>query len=150
MRPHRLAMVVMTAGQLVLASGQTFNRRYDTFQQGYAQAAWSIDPNGTDGYAVTVATFLEDSLNIYVTVAMVRLNTGGSVLSETTMLNGLYSYYAGWANSAQRTRDGGLVIGGGARPPGSFSNASLMRYGSNGDSIWLKDPNEGWGLLALR
>jgi hypothetical protein len=129
----------MTAGQLVLACGQTFNKRYDPFAQAYAQVAWGLDPNGADGYSISVATYYSDSVYLYITAALIRLNGDGAVLSESKMLGGMNSIYPGWANCSERTRDGGIIIGGSIYQPNDISNAALIRYGPTGDSLWLRE-----------
>ncbi len=64
----RTLMVVMTAGQLVLASGQTFNRRYDPFEQDQPQVAWGIDDNGFNEMAVEGLTRAETDLGVNGTI----------------------------------------------------------------------------------
>jgi hypothetical protein len=136
-------MVFLTLGQLLPASGQTFNRRYDPFGQHYAQVAWSIDPNGANGYAVTAMTYYDDSVYVYTTAALIRLDQNGEVLSESKMLYGMNSVYGGWANSAQRVSDGGIAIGGNTLPPNEIRNAAIIRYAANGDSLWLREYGDG-------
>src|SRR5689334_11362933 len=98
----RTLLLALTLGLLLAAQGQTLNRRYDPFGQHYAQVAWSIDPNGADGYAVTVATYYDDSIYIYITPALIRLDAFGQVLSQSKMVDTLYSIYPGWSNCSQR------------------------------------------------
>ena len=139
----RKLMVLLSLGQLLLAQGQTFNRRYDPFGQHYAQVAWSIDGNGEEGFAVTTVTYYDDSVYLYTTAALIRLDSQGEVLSESKMLYGMSSVYPGWANSAQRVRDGGIAIGGSTYPPSEIQNAAIIRYAANGDSLWLREYGDG-------
>ncbi len=146
-------MVVMTAGQLLLASGQTFNRRYDPFGQGYTQTAWDIERNGSNGFAVVVITNFEDSLNIYLTVALIRIDSAGEVLSEDLMISGLNSIYAGWANCAAIGPDGEVIIGGAVLPYVGLIRPVVFSFAANGDSLWYRDygdeDNEWVGRQAL-
>src|SRR6188768_1311611 len=102
MRTCRLAMVVFTLGQLTLAQGQTFNRRYDSFGQGYPQAAWSIDRTGDGEVAITVGTPFADSLYLYQTVSIQHVDNTGALLSENMMLYGANSIYPGFVNCSER------------------------------------------------
>ena len=142
MRALRVWLVIVTGGQLVLASGQTFSRRYDPFGQHYEQVAWDVEPNGEDGYAVTTFTYYDDSVYLYITAALLRLDAEGQVLTESKMLYGMSSVYAGWANCAVRANDGGIAIGGATYPPSEIPRAAIVRYAANGDSLWLREFGE--------
>lgn len=135
----------MTLGQFLLAQGQTFNRRYDLFGQHHGQVAWSIDLNGTDGYSVTSTTNYDDSVYLYITAALLRLDADGELLSESKMLGGMNSIYAGWSNCSQRVEDGGVIIGGSLRFPSDSNHAAIMKYAANGDSLWLREYGSGIG-----
>ena len=69
-----MLMVVLTAGQLSLACGQTFNRRYDPFEQDQPQVAWGIDPNGTNGFMVSGTGYYTDSVYLYLLPFIIRLD----------------------------------------------------------------------------
>ncbi len=133
----------MSLGQSWLAQAQTFNRRYDLFGQHHSQVAFSIEPNGPDGFAVVAVTQYDDSVYTYTTAALIRTDPYGEVLSESKMHYGMSSVYGGWANSAQRVNDGGIAIGGSTYPPSDIQNAAIIRYAANGDSLWLREYGDG-------
>jgi len=74
MRAAYVALIVVILGQRMLAQDQAFNRRYDLFGQQYGQFAYSIEQNGADGYAVVANTNYDDSVYLYITAALIRLN----------------------------------------------------------------------------
>ncbi|MBL0044994.1 MAG: T9SS type A sorting domain-containing protein [Flavobacteriales bacterium] len=143
---YRMLLVAMTAGQLVLACGQTFNKRFDPFHQGYEQVAFGIERNGENGFAVTGTGYFDDSVYLYTIPFLLRLDANGQVLSENKMIGGLSSIYGGgWSNSSQRTRDGGILIGGSTYNPGDIQNGAIIRFGPTGDSLWIKEYGDGVG-----
>ncbi|MBL0043426.1 MAG: T9SS type A sorting domain-containing protein [Flavobacteriales bacterium] len=135
----------MTAGQLVLASGQTYNRRYDPFEQDQPQVAWGIDDNGSNGFVISGTGYYLDSVYQYTVPFIIHIDEEGQVLFENKMLGGMSSFYAGWANCAQRTSDGGLIIGGSTYRPDDLQTTMLYRFDALGDSSWVSEFGSGNG-----
>lgn len=142
-------MVAMTAGQLSLACGQTFNRRYDPFEQDQPQVAWGIDPNGTNGFMVSGTGYFTDSVYLYLLPFIIRLDEAGQPLVVNKMTGGLSSFYVGWANCSQRTSDGGLIIGGSNYRPDDLQNTMLYKFDANGDSSWVSEFASGNGQSLI-
>ena len=149
MNTIRCVMVAMTAGQLSLACGQTFNRRYDPFEQDQPQVAWGIDPNGTNGFMVSGTGYYTDSVYLYILPFIIRLDDTGQPLVVNKMTGGLSSFYVGWANCSQRTSDGGLIIGGSNYRPDDLQNTMLYKFDANGDSSWVSEFASGNGQSLI-
>ena len=80
-----------------------------------------------------------DTIFLYTTAALVRLDEQGHVLSESKMLHPIVGIFPGWSNTGDHTPDGGIIMGGGTTWPGDSSRAALIRYGAAGDSLWLRE-----------
>lgn len=146
----RTLWFVLCVGQLVLAHAQTFNRRYDTFGQMLPNGAWCIDRHADGGFMVAAYSQYTDTLFLYTTAALVRLDEQGHVLSESKMLHPIAGIFPGWSNTGDSSLDGGIILGGGLEYPDDVHHGALIRYNSTGDSLWLREYIQAAGDLIGR
>ena len=117
-----------------------FNLRYDLLD-----SAWSQHPVGIErhpeGYLVFIQTYYEDSDQITPTRALMLINDMGIRIWDRIYPEELTSTYYGWANVADRTGDGGYVIGGTRDTIDRPAFVNLVRFSMDGDTLWTRS----WG-----
>ena len=142
MRALCIAMVVTTLGQHLLAQGPTFNRRYDFLNQDLPQVAFSVEVLNDTVIAVQINTYVDSTPFDYFTAGLMLVDHDGVMLREGMMLHPVFSSYGGWSNAMTLMPDGGVAIGGSTYPEDEIANAAIIRYASNGDSLWLIEYGE--------
>ncbi|MBS1570031.1 MAG: hypothetical protein JST45_11415 [Bacteroidetes bacterium] len=142
----RFLIVAMALGAFLCcqrASGQGFNKRYDAFGGGYWQESWDIEPSGPD-YIVFSASYEPDTVNpdsiLYdLRIILQWIDSQGNLLEEKRHKVPFHSLYLGWADCCDSVVGGGYVSAGGVESIDLSTAIHLMRYDTNGDTLWTRD-----------
>ena len=125
-----------------LAYSQGFNRRYDAFNQGFAQDGYGIEVLN-DGYMVLSGSADYDSVapgvfQFQASVLLTRLDNQGVFLWQKRGRRSNHSAFVGWANCCDTIPGGGYVVAGGSEDSEGFDEVYLMRFDAQGDTLWAR------------
>ncbi len=123
---------------------QGFNKRYDAFGLGYVQGAWGIERSGADFLIFSVSnepdTVGPDSILGLYRIILEKIDSQGNLLTEKRHKATLHSLYLGWADCCDSIEGGGYVTAGTLESVNNTTQLTrLMRYDSNGDTLWTRD-----------
>ena len=107
-----LACVCLVQG--VVAQG--YNRRYDSFGQGFVQGAFGIEKTAVGNILLSGSfepdTIAPDSLVATYSLILQYLDQLGNVQLERRYKRQQHAVFLGWADCCDTVPDGGLIIGG--------------------------------------
>jgi hypothetical protein len=149
----RLLLLAICLLVEALAFSQGFNRKYDFLGLGTAQTALNIElladgyltiGGGTDYDSIAPGEFF-----VHGSVHQTRIGSNGGVLWERRAFRPHHSALPGLTNCCDTIPGGGYVSGGSSEDTTGFDEAYLMRFNTQGDTLWTKafgDPsgNKFW------
>jgi len=130
-----LPMLLLFASQTQAIAQDPFNRRYDSFDQGWIQEGWSVEHRPSGGYFVIHMSQFDNGGSLPLLNSVLVLNAFGELDTITRVPLGAGSIYCGWSNCSAQLADGGFVVGGSANEPGGIQRALLTRFDGDGNFV---------------
>ena len=128
-----LPMLLLFAMQAQAIAQDPFNRRYDSFDQGWIQEGWSVEHRPSGGYFVIHMSQFDNGGSLPLLNSVLVLNAFGELDTITRVPLGAGSIYCGWSNCSHQLADGRIVIGGSRNEPGGIQQALLIRFDEEGN-----------------
>jgi hypothetical protein len=138
----RLLLLAICLLVEALAFSQGFNRRYDFLGLGTAQTALNIEllpdgyltiGGGTDYDSIAPGVFFTHG-----SVHLTRINQNGIVKWEKRAFRPFHTALPGWSNCCDTIPGGGYVVGGASEDTTGFDEVYLMRFDTQGDTLWTR------------
>ena len=145
-RIHLLILLVISLWS-TLSSGQTtWNKRYGVPGNGYPEVARSVEVVD-DGYVVF---YFDENPNGSNRMSVMKIDLEGDSVFSKSWSDSPNSYYIGWMDPADKTQDGGFVLGGGYLDlENGINYALLTKWDSDLDTLWTRrcevPPTGCWG-----
>jgi hypothetical protein len=138
----RLLLLAICLLVEALAFSQGFNRRYDAFGWGYAQTAFGIETL-PDGYMVFSGSSDYDSIApgqffFHASVLLTKIDLFGEKVWERRSWRPFHGALPGWSNCCDTIPGGGYVVGGASEDTTGFDEVYLMRFDTEGDTLWTR------------
>ncbi len=123
----RISILLLSAGLLLQASAQTFNKRFDLFGEMRAQTAWGVEVRD-DGSALIIlnGSYLQDSLLFSSGLSSVLVAPDGTFSEGYRLHIPGVATYPGWANTTSPLMQGGYMVGGVTALPMDSSKATIF------------------------
>lgn len=126
MGAFKAIVAILSAGLHMEASAQTFNKRFDLFNEMRSQTAWGIEVR-SDGSALIIfnGPYSTPDSSFGSAVSSVIVNTNGQFSSGYRFQLPGRNTFPGWANCAAPLDTGGYILGGGAEAVGDTHRVTL-------------------------
>ncbi len=127
-------LVIVLGGCLFdqAAAQDTFNHRFDTFDQLRVQDGWAVELAADSGFlAIHMSYYLQEPY-LYLLTAVSRLSATGEHIATDHSPLAMHTSYCGWANSSDKTMDGRIVVGGNTLHPGDVRYPSFTFFDEGG------------------
>ena len=137
---------------------QTFNARYDLFENDRAQISWGIEQGATGQYILIQGSWELDSLgpDLFIehyVLGLTAINETGEKLWDKRLEYPAQSRLPGWANCCDSMPGGGLVVAGSIEDTLENLQVHLAVFDSEGDTVFtrnLGNPGPRWNAFQVQ
>ena len=123
---------------------QTFNRRFDFFDNGQTQTAFDVEVLSDSTYAVILGSAEEDSLGpnlyfSYYSIGLINIDRNGTRTYQQRFVYPEHGILPGWSNCCDTLGGGGFIVGGTVGDTLGNLHIDLIAFDELGDSIWTQE-----------